>query len=108
MQRTATDDRRATDARQRPAAAAGDPVALFSRATTAMVHAGCDVQQQLARSAGLLQQQAVRELRVATSPADLLTVQAAWMLAGWQQSVQCSQAMAQALRVAFAPTPSLH
>jgi hypothetical protein len=108
MQRTATDDSRARAASKRPAAVAGDPVSLLSRTTSALVRAGGDVQEQLARSAGLLQQQAFRELRLATTPADVLTVQAAWMLAGWQQSVQCSQAMANAWRAALEPTPPLH
>lgn len=94
-------------ATSRPASAplASEPLDLFSRATTAMVRAGGDVQQQLARSTGELQQQAMRQLRQATNPAEILAVQAAFMLAGLQQSVECSQAVANAWRTAFARTP---
>jgi hypothetical protein len=108
MRRTATDDSRAHATSKHPAALAGDPLALLSRTTSAMVRAGGDVQQQMARSAGQLQQEAVRELRLATTPADLVTVQAAWMLAGWQQSMQCSQAMAHAWRAALEAAPARH
>ena len=91
---------------------ASEPLDLFSRATTAMVRAGGDVQQQLARSTGELQQQAMRQLRQATNPAEILAVQAAFMLAGLQQSVQCSQVVANAWRTAFEGTrrsdPALH
>lgn len=43
-------------ATSRPASAtlASEPLALFSRATSAMVRAGGDVQQQWARSTGAL------------------------------------------------------
>lgn len=94
-------------ATSRPASAtlASEPLALFSRATTAMVRASGDVQQQLARSTGALQQQAMRQLRQATTPAEILAVQAAFMLAGLQQSVQCSQVMANAWRTALETTP---
>ena len=101
-------------ATSRPASAplASEPLDLFSRATTAMVRAGGDVQQQLARSTGELQQQAMRQLRQATNPAEILAVQAAFMLAGLQQSVQCSQVVANAWRTAFEGTrrsgPALH
>ena len=101
-------------ATSRPASAAlaSEPLDLFSRATTAMVRAGGDVQQQLARSTGELQQQAMRQLRQATNPAEILAVQAAFMLAGLQQSVECSQVVAHAWRTAFEGTrrsdPALH
>jgi len=82
-----------------------EPLALFSRATSAMVRAGGDAQQQWARSTGALQQQAMRQLRQATNPAEILAVQAAFMLAGLQQSMECSQVVANAWRSAFDTTP---
>jgi hypothetical protein len=37
-----------------------------------------------------LQRQAAHELRMATNPAELMAVQTALLMAGWQQSVQCT------------------
>lgn len=93
---------------ERPIAAthAEQPLAALTRATGTLVRAGSDVQRHIAQSSGLLQQEAARKLRLATNPAEFFAVQAAWMLAGWQQSVECSgivtQAWTQALR---APRP---
>lgn len=94
-------------ATSRPASAplASEPLALFSRATSAMVRAGGDVQQQWARSTGALNQQAMRQLRQATNPGEILAVQAALLLAGWQQSMQCSQVVADAWRTALEGMP---
>jgi hypothetical protein len=101
MRRTPALESRPMSTRPQGAAATGQPLALFSQATSAMVRAGGDVQLQLARSAGLLQQQAVRQLRQATNPAEVLTVQTALVLAGWQQSMECSQALVHAWRAAL-------
>ena len=94
-------------ATSRPTSAtlASEPLALFSRATSAMVRAGGDAQQQWARSTGVLQQQAMRQLRQATNPAEILAVQAAFMLAGLQQSMACSQVVANAWRSALDTSP---
>lgn len=94
-------------ATSRPASVtpASEPLALFSRATSAMVRAGGDVQQQWARSTGALQQQAMLQLRQATTPGEILAVQAALLLAGLQQSMECSQVVAEAWRTALAGTP---
>ena len=98
--------------RPAPATMASEPLDLFSRATSAMVRAGGDVQQQLARSTGALNQHAMRELRHATNPGEILAVQAAFMLAGIQQSMECSQVVANAWRSAFEGSsrsgPALH
>ncbi|WP_427912704.1 phasin family protein [Ramlibacter sp. MMS24-I3-19] len=91
--------------RPAPATMASEPLDLFSRATSAMVRAGGDVQQQLARSTGALNQQAMRELRHATNPGEILAVQTALMLAGWQQSMACSRTVANAWRSALEGTP---
>lgn len=92
--------------RPETASLASDPLALFSRATSAMVHAGGDVQQHLARSTDALQKQAMRQLRQATNPGEILAVQTALLLAGFQQSVECSQAVATAWREALERQPA--
>lgn len=85
---------------------ASSPLALFSRATSAMVRAGGDVQQQLARSTDALQKQAMQQLRQATNPGEILAVQTALVLASFQQSMECSQVMANAWRSALERRPS--
>lgn len=67
------------------------PLAMLSRTTSAMVRATGELQQRMAHSAALLQQEAAHQLRQATSPAELVTLQTALMVAGWQQSIQCTQ-----------------
>ena len=53
---------------------------------------------ELARRGGVdeLQQEAVHQLRLATNPAELMTVHAALLMAGWQHSIQCSTDIANA------------
>ncbi|HYF19718.1 MAG TPA: hypothetical protein VEA40_17760 [Ramlibacter sp.] len=55
------------------------PLDLLSRTTVDM-----------ARRTQELQRQAAHELRLATNPAELVAVQAALLMAGWQHSVQCT------------------
>lgn len=95
-------------ATSRPTAAplASEPLALFSRATSAIVRAGGDVQQQWARSTDALQKQAMRQLRQATNPGEILAVQTALLLAGLQQSMECSQVVANAWRTALERRPA--
>ena len=96
--------------RERPAAVtqAGQPLAAITRATGAVVRAGGDVQQHIAQSTGMLQQEAARKLRLATNPAEFFAVQAAFMLASWQQSVECSGIVAQAWQNALRTPRPLH
>ena len=96
--------------RDRPTArtAQGQPLAALTRAADTMVRAGSDVQQHIAQSAGLLQQEAARKLRLATNPGEFFAVQAAFMLASWQQSVECSSIVAQAWRDAMGTRPAAH
>ena len=84
---------------ERPNAAAeiarlqGDAI---SRTTSAMVRATGDLQQSVARHTGQLQREAVHQLRMATNPAELMTVQTALLMAGWQHSIQCTTDLANA------------
>jgi hypothetical protein len=96
--------------RERPIATTqgGQPLAAITRATGAMVRAGSDVQQHIAQSTGVLQQEAARKLRLATNPAEFFAVQAAFMLASWQQSVECTGIMAQAWQDALRAPRSMH
>jgi hypothetical protein len=71
-------------------------LAMLSRTTGAMVRATGELQQQMARRAGLLQQEAARQLHQATNPAELMTLQTALVMAGWQHSLQCTQDLANA------------
>lgn len=98
-----TSRKTAPSAAQRPARNALDrPIATTGKGqplaalTSAIARAGSDVQQHIARSGGLLQQEAARKLRHATNPAEFFAVQAAFVLASWQQSVECSSIVAQA------------
>ena len=84
------------------------PLAALTRAAGSMVRAGGDVQQHIAQSSGLLQQEAARKLRLATNPGEFFAVQAAFMLASWQQSVECSSIVAQAWRDAIGTRPTAH
>lgn len=96
--------------RDRPTArtTADQPLAALTRATGVMVRAGGDVQQHIAQSSGLLQREAARNLRLATNPGEFFAVQAAFMLASWQQSVECSSIVAQAWRDAMGARPPVH
>lgn len=96
----------AATSRPGTASLASEPLALFSRATSAMARAGGDVQHQLARSTDALQRQAMLQLRHATTPGEILAVQAALLLASFQQSMECSQAVANAWRDAFERRPA--
>ena len=82
------------------AAVAAEPVRLqqeaFSRATSAVVKATGELQQSVVRHTDELQQEAVHQLRLATNPAELMTVHAALLMAGWQHSIQCSTDIANA------------
>ena len=70
--------------------------AAISRATSAMVKATGDLQHSVVRRTDLLQQEAMHQLRMATNPAELMTVQTALLMAGWQHSIQCSTDLANA------------
>lgn len=61
-----------------------------------MVRTSSDLQQTMARRAGLLQQEAAHQLRMATNPAELVAVQTALLMAGWQHSIQCTSDLANA------------
>jgi len=65
--------------------AAEHPAAVIARNASAVV-----------RSTSDLQQEAARQLRMATNPAELMNVQAAMLMAGWQHSLQCTSNLAQA------------
>lgn len=97
-------------ATERPIAptGSGQPLAALNRATGAMVRAGSDVQQHIARSSSLIQQEAARKLRLATTPAEFFTVQAAFVVASWQQSVECSSIVAKAWTEALRQPRPLH
>ncbi|TFZ07884.1 hypothetical protein [Ramlibacter humi] len=93
--------RKTTSHTDKPAAskAAQDsahPAAAIARTTGAMVRASGDLQETMARRAGLLQQEAAHQLRMATNPAELVAVQTALMMAGWQHSIQWTSDLANA------------
>lgn len=96
-QKSARSDKRPQDGR--PGAAVGvesaqpDPIA---RTTSAMVRATGDLQQSVARHTSQLQREAAHQLRMATNPAELMTVQTALLMAGWQHSIQCTTDLANA------------
>ena len=84
---------------ERPSAAAqvaGLQQAALSRTTSAMVKATGDVQASVARRTGALQQEAAHQFRMATNPAEMVAVQAALLMAGWQHSIQCTTDLANA------------
>ena len=86
-------------AKERPNAAAqpaGIQQAALSRTTSAMVQATGELQRSVARRTGLLQQEAAHQFRMATNPAEMMAVQAALMMAGWQHSIQCTTDLANA------------
>lgn len=68
----------------------------FKRTTSAMVRATGDLQQSVARHTGQLQREAAHQLRMATNPVELMTVQTALFVAGWQHSIQCTSDLANA------------
>jgi hypothetical protein len=70
--------------------------AALSRTTSAMVHATGELQESVARRTGLLQKEAAHQLRMATNPAELMAVQTALLMAGWQHSIQCTTDVANA------------
>jgi hypothetical protein len=77
-----------------PADVANAPLAAFSRTASAVVRATGDAQQQIAARTGLLQKEAALKLRHAVTPAEVVAVQTALFVAGWQHSLQCSQDLA--------------
>lgn len=99
---TATPRSHRNAGKDRPSAAAvaAEPARLqreaFSRATSAVVKATGELQQSVARHTDELQQEAVHQLRLATNPAELMAVQAALLMAGWQHSIQCTTDIANA------------
>jgi hypothetical protein len=68
----------------------------LSRTTSAMVKATGELQQSMARHTGQLQREAVHQLRMATNPVELMNVQTALLMAGWQHSIQCTSDLANA------------
>lgn len=70
--------------------------AAIERTASAVVRATGDLQQSMARHTDLLQREAVHQLRMATNPAELMNVQTALMMAGWQHSIQCTTDLANA------------
>lgn len=66
--------------------------AALARSTTSMVQAGGAM---LSRG-GQLQREAAHQMRLATNPAELVAVQAAWLMASWQHSLQCTTDLANA------------
>lgn len=70
--------------------------AALGRTASAVVQATGDLQKSVARHTDLLQQEAVHQLRMATNPAELMTVQTALLMAGWQHSIQCTTDLANA------------
>ena len=92
--------RHAAQDKPNAAAAAAEPARrqaeAFTRATSAVVKATGELQQTVVRHADELQQEAVHQLRMATNPAELMNVQAALLMAGWQHSIQCTTDLANA------------
>ena len=70
--------------------------AAVARGTSALAHAGEGWQRSMLSRGGQLQREAAHQLRLATNPAELVAVQAAWMMASWQHSVQCTADLANA------------
>ena len=86
---------------ERPSAevvsSAGDhPAAAIARTASAVVRATGELQESMARRTGTLQREAAHQLRLATNPAELMNVQAAMLMAGWQHSLQCGTDLAKA------------
>ncbi|TFZ06351.1 hypothetical protein EZ313_06810 [Ramlibacter henchirensis] len=81
---------------ERPVAAAESQAAAFSRASSAVAKVTGNLQQSMVRHTGQLQQEAVHQLRMATNPVELMNVQAALLMAGWQHSIQCTTDVANA------------
>lgn len=78
---------------ERPAATsrpvtADHPAAAIVRPTSALVSATGAARESISLRTGQLQKEAAHQLRLATSPAE--------MMAGWQHSVQCAADMASA------------
>jgi len=71
-----------------------DPAAAVARRTSELVQATGEWQSGMARRSAQLQQEAAHQLRMATNPAELMNVQAAILMAGWQHSVQCTSDLA--------------
>ena len=86
---------------ERPAATsrpvpAEHPAALMARRTSALVKATGAAQESITLRAGQLQQEAAHQLRLATNPVEVMAVQTAMLMAGWQHSVQCTADVANA------------
>ena len=69
-------------------------VAAAARRTSALVQATGELQKGMVKRSAQLQQEAAHQLRMATNPAELMNVQAAILMAGWQHSVQCTSDLA--------------
>lgn len=86
---------------ERPAATsrpvtAAHPAAAIARRTSTLVKATGAAQESITLRTGQLQQEAAQQLRLATNPVEVMAVQAAMLMAGWQHSVQCTADMANA------------
>lgn len=79
-----------------PAVLANAQLAALSRTATAVLRATGDAQQQIAQRTGQLQKEALLQLRQAVTPGEIVAVQTALFVAGWQHSLQCSQDIARA------------
>lgn len=77
-----------------PAALANAQLALLSHTASAVMRATGDAQQQIAQRTTRLQQEAAHKLRQAITPGEIVAVQTALFMAGWQHSLQCSQDLA--------------
>ena len=100
MTRTTTASRhtqpKAAEGKPAAAALARTNLDMVSRTTSEVVRATGNLQQEMARRASLLQQQAAVQLRHATTPVDLVALQTGLVMAGWQQSLQCAEVVADA------------
>lgn len=90
-----------------PAALANAQLAALSRAASAVVRATGDAQQQIAQRTTLLQKEAALKMRQAVTPGEIVAVQTALFVAGWQHSLQCSQDLAR-VWMAMGSGPRLH
>jgi hypothetical protein len=89
-------DRPAAAAQAAAAAPSRLPLPLVPTGGSAVVRATGEAQRSIARRAGELQAEASRQLRHATNPGELLAVQAAWLMASWQHSLQSTREMTDA------------
>lgn len=68
--------------------------ATAARRASAVVQATGQLQEGMARRTAQLHREAAHQLRMATNPVELMNVQAAMLMAGWQHSVQCTTDLA--------------